>query len=122
MARYELQCNDCKVIYRASVPSPKNNIWSSYNKKGVEKVKCTKCGSTKKIIKSSSGGGFTIGGITDSKMENFDYRANVNMEKAKGERRTAEALTKDANPYGNEYYDTSNLDEGIHDNDEGIVL
>lgn len=121
MYRYNVSCSKCKHAYVTECEAD-----------DFDKLKCPECKSAKQGWKSMKtinknphkiyGRSTYIGGITSSKLENFGYRANINMEKAKGERRAAEALSNDPTPYAPEYYDTSNLDEGIHDNEDGIVL
>lgn len=73
-------------------------------------VECPKCQSKKKT--KLFPGNVTIGGPTSSKMDNFEYRAGFNMEKAQGERRAAEAASRvGANPYKELDH---NRDEGMH--------
>ena len=117
--RYQMKCLDCKKHYPAGI---KDN---SFNKKQVAAIKCPICKSKKHIIMRSVSSYGWIGGMTDSKMENFEYRAHINMDKATAERRNAESLTKQGSGY-EQFHDTTsndlNLDEGIHDNEESIVL
>lgn len=82
MPRYEFECKKCEKQYSEITP------FSEYDKKFPD-VACPHCKSKRKSMLMAKGWG--IGGTTKSKMENFDYRAKTLMEKAKGERRTAEA-------------------------------
>ncbi len=58
---------------------------------------------------------------TRNKQNSFSYRAGENMEKAKTDRRVAEALSHvGGNPYS--AIDDTPMDEGIHDNEMPIRL
>ena len=86
MPLYCFECKKCKKTFDAIC------IW--------EKVKLVKCdcgGKTKKLVTNCN---LKFDNPKESsKWDNFGYRAGYNMEKAKEERRTAEAATKDTCPY-----------------------
>lgn len=110
MPYYNFECKKCETKWEE---------FTSYDPKNIyPKVKCTKCGSKKKNKLISD---FSIGGPTSSKMDSFSYRAGFNMEKAKGERRAAEAATGGASPYRDMSGDF-NLGEGIHDPETRLGL
>lgn len=109
MALYQFECKKCKSEYDAFAP---------YDETGKYKgVSCPNCKSKSKVklinVPKPLG--------TRSRMNNFGYRAGKNMEKAKGERRTAEALSHmGSTPY--HAIDDTPLDTGIHDNEGPIRL
>lgn len=103
MPFYDLQCNDCEHTYEAYCAH-----------KDIKKQECPECGSKKKeqII-----GLVSIGGPTAAKMGRFNYRAGYNLEKAKGERREAEAGSHmGTDPYQQPgiAIDDMNMGEGVH--------
>lgn len=103
MPYYNFECKKCETNWEEM---------ASYDPKSIyPTVKCPKCGHKKKDKLCT---GFGIGGPTSSKMDNFNYRAGFNMEKAKTERRNAEAIVGNASPYKDMSSDF-NLGEGIHD-------
>ena len=109
MPLYAFECNKCTKRFKALSPFDPKGKYS--------KVKCPECGSKKKTKLLSM---FSISG-GDTKMFNFGYRAGKNMEKAKAERRAAEAASHlGSTPISN--LDDTSLGEGIHDNDGPIVL
>lgn len=68
----------------------------------IESVKCVNCTSKRveKLISLPAGVVFKNPSDT-SKWDSFSYRAGYNAEKAKAERRAAEAQHKGKNPYKN---------------------
>lgn len=86
MPQYEFSCKKCDCVYVEL---------ASWDKTGkYPGVKCPKCSSKrkKKLMPSSIGVSFT-NPVGTSKMDSFEYAAGYNMEKAKGERRAAEAAS-----------------------------
>lgn len=80
MPNFSFACQDCNYRYDA---------FEKYDPSGeYKKVLCPKCSSASK---SQRLGAPSIVGQTRSNMENYEYRANHNLEKAKQERRDAEA-------------------------------
>ena len=75
---------------------------TSYDEKGkYPKVKCPNCKSKRKKQLHNYGVGVSFGNPKESsKWDNFSYRAGFNMDKAQGERRTAQKLSHmGTNPY-----------------------
>src|SRR5690349_16614927 len=89
MPLYDFHCNKCDF--------PFDDLCSFED---IKKVKCPKCRSKKitRLFSSEVHAKFTNPQDT-SKWDNFGYRAGFNMEKAKGERRAAEAAAKGDDPY-----------------------
>jgi putative FmdB family regulatory protein len=102
MALYDFVCSDCGEQYEELTPYDETGAYPS--------VECPKCKSQKKTKLFPDN--MTIGGPTSSKLDNFEYRAGFNMEKAKKQRREAEAASRvGASPYKDLDY---NKDEGLH--------
>ena len=102
MPFYDLKC-ECKNVYEVFVAH-----------KEIKNCECPECGSKKKKNLIT---GFSIGGPTAAKMGRFNYRAGYNMEKAKGDRRAAEAGSHmGTNPYQQPgiAIDDMNMGEGVH--------
>lgn len=111
MPFYDFQCSQCEHIW---------NELTSYDKTDVyEKIICPECSSNKKQKLIST---FAIGGPTASKMDNFGYRAGFNLEKAKGERRAAEAASGGASSPYRDMSSDFNLGEGVHDPETRLGL
>jgi putative FmdB family regulatory protein len=110
MPVYDFACDDCQEQYCEL---------TTYDDAGIYPgVSCPKCGSAAKRKKISSR--VAICG-TDTRMGIFSYRAGHNMERAKGERRAAEAASHmGSNPYT--ALDDTPRDIGIHDNEAPIRL
>ena len=86
----------------------------------IEQTICPSCGS-KKIEKLLTTPNFMFAQPqTTSKFDNFSYRAGFNMEKAKEERRRAEAAGQNSSPYSQ--IDDIHQGEGISDNESQIIL
>lgn len=118
LKRYYVCCWKCKVNYVKECTSEE-----------FDKTKCPECKAKKqgwkKIqsihphqIRTKNVSATIIG--TTSKRDNFEYRAKDNMDRAKGERRAAEAAQKNA-AY-NVPDDLRTMDEGIFDSDGPIRL
>lgn len=93
MPIYEFKCDKCDVVYEEL---------TSYDKtEKYDGISCPDCGSKSKI-KLLSGYGVSFGNPKDtSKWDSRSYRAGHNHERAKGERRHAEANSHmGTNPYG----------------------
>jgi putative FmdB family regulatory protein len=90
---YEFECKKCDVVYEELTSYDKTEKY-----KGVE---CPDCGSKSKR-KLVSGCGISFGNPKESsKWDSRSYRAGHNHERAKGERRHAEAASHmGTNPYG----------------------
>ena len=93
MPLYEFKCDKCDVVYEELTSYDKTEKY-----KGVE---CPDCGSKSKI-KLVSSCGISFGNPKESsKWDSRSYRAGHNHERAKGERRHAEAASHmGTNPYG----------------------
>jgi DNA-directed RNA polymerase subunit RPC12/RpoP len=106
---YEFTCLNCKKNY---------DELSSYDPKGkYPKVSCPECKSKKKLKKTSI---VTLVG-TQSRRDLFSNKAGRLMDKAKGERRAAEAASHmGTSPYRS--IDDTPLDMGIHDNSARVAL
>jgi len=114
--RYEMKCLECKKHYQAAIKD------DGFNKKQVNAIKCIHCKSKRHIIMKSCGNWGMSCGQTSSKMDNFEYRAKTNMDKAQGERRAAEASQAvHADAYSMPD-DLATMDEGVFDNDGPIRL
>lgn len=105
MPRYDFECGKCKSKYEDLV---------SYDETGkYPKVKCPHCNSKKKT-KLLSKNIYVMG--TYSQNNIFEIAAGKNMERAQGERRTAEAMSHmGASPFGFNESNDFDLGEGIHD-------
>jgi len=90
---YEFECKKCDVVYEELTSYDKTEKY-----KGVE---CPDCGSKSKR-KLVSSCGISFGNPKESsKWDSRSYRAGHNHERAKGERRHAEAASHmGTNPYG----------------------
>ena len=103
MPSFDLQCKKCEHIY---------DVFVSHSK--IKNCECPECGSKKKeqlILRVN------IGGPTAAKMGVFNYRAGHNLDKAKGERRVAEAGSHmGTDPYQQPgiAIDDMNMGEGVH--------
>lgn len=104
MPVYEFSCVSCNHEFEEFTPYDESGTYPN--------VACPKCGSKKKEKLFPSK--MTIVGPTSSKMDNFNYRAGFNLEKAKGERRAAEAASHmGADPFNGGSNDFD-LGEGMH--------
>ena len=93
MPLYEFKCEKCDVVYEEL---------TSYDKtEKYDGVECPDCGSKSKT-KLVSSCGISFGDPKESsKWDSRSYRAGHNHERAKGERRHAEAASHmGTNPYG----------------------
>ena len=88
MACYSFQCKKCQE------PFDEICSYADYDA-GFPDLRCPHCRS-KKIGKMLTAGDVLW---TQSKLQNFEIRAGVNMEKAKNERAAAEVAEKLKNPY-----------------------
>jgi len=101
MPFYDFECKKCRKYYEALTPHDSTEKYP--------KVACPYCKSKSKLKLMS---GFGIGGPTKSKMENFGYRAETNLEKAKDCRRAAEA----ASHMGTDVYNTiDDVSSGLYE-------
>jgi hypothetical protein len=106
---YEFICQSCDKLYEELSPYDPTGFYPH--------IVCPKCGSAAKEKKMSR---VSVCG-TQTRMGIFSYRAGHNMEKAKGERRAAEAASHmGQSPYTS--IDDTPLDTGIHDNEGPIRL
>lgn len=100
---YDFECLKCNTVYEEFTDYDASGKYAS--------VKCPSCKSKKKTKLISR---MTIAG-TDTQYNKFGYRAGVLMEKAKGERRAAQAASHmGENPFNFNESQDFNLDEGIH--------
>ena len=106
MPIYELKCGNCDVVYEELIGYDKTEKYD-----GVE---CPDCGSKSKM-KLVSSCGISFGNPKESsKWDSRSYRAGHNHERAKGERRDAEAASHmGTNPYGSAG-DDLNVDGSEH--------
>ena len=96
MAVYNFVCLSCAEGYE--------DFARSYDpSEQYPEIKCPKCGSfDKKKVPSIPAAAVFRQKQGTSKMDNFEYRAGVNMERAQAERRTAEEVSHMGDsPYGN---------------------
>lgn len=106
MPFYDFKCNECDNVWEEMTTYDKTNVYP--------KIICPNCESSNKVKLMPEN--FSIGGPTAAKMGRFNYRAGYNLEKAKGERRKAEAASHmGSNPYSDLTTKDFNLGEGIHD-------
>jgi putative FmdB family regulatory protein len=104
MPSYDLRCENCEHVYDVLI--------ASYSK--LKDCKCPQCDSVKKETLITR---INIGGPTAAKLGRFNYRAGFNLEKAKGERRNAEAKSHmGQDPYGGKgvAIDDFHMGEGVH--------
>jgi putative FmdB family regulatory protein len=105
MPFFDFVCDNCECTWDEMTKYDTTGEWAG--------IKCPECGSEEKeqIISPVSIG------HTASKMDSFSYRAGYNMDKAKTERRNAEAIAGgDTTPYRDTTIsDISTMGEGIHD-------
>lgn len=90
MPMYCFHCKSCEFNFE---------VLCSFNARS--KQKCPECGKKKNV--SQRIGQINILGPTSSKMDNFEYRAGYNLNKAQNESRAAqeEAASKGINGYRN---------------------
>lgn len=93
MPFYDYECKKCNKIFDEMVSIAKVDKF---------KASCPDCKSkkTQRLISKNISVSFTNPQDT-SKWDSFEYRAGFNMEKAKAERRAAEAAQAQDNPYQN---------------------
>lgn len=94
MPLYTFLCKKCNNEY---------DELCSYDSKGKYKgVKCPACKSSKKEKQVTTFGVSFVNPIGTSKMDNFEYQAGWRLDRAKDERRAAEAKSHvGSSPYNN---------------------
>lgn len=93
-SKYKKRCNIPFYNFLCLKCDKKYEELASYDEKGVySKVKCPACGSKRKEKQLSVCNISFTNPVGTSKFDNFEYQHGYKMEKAKGERRAAEAAS-----------------------------